>query len=175
MFSITVSGETLAQVAFNAARLAEELTKQSFVQEQKDEKQDAPKEDPQPENPAPETTEKPKGRGRRTQTPPTEEPKEEPKDEPKQDAKPQRARRGGKKETVVEETEDQKADRQYIVECFVDLGALAQTDTEVRDAVGEVLARNGLANVAEMKTDQLEQMLDDVNELMDRFFEPAQQ
>jgi outer membrane biosynthesis protein TonB len=173
MFSITVSGETLAEVAFNAARLAEELTKQSFVQEQKDAPKDEQQDEPQPETPAPEKTEQPKGRGRRTQTPAKEEPKEEPKDE--KPAKPTRNRRGAKADKVVEETEDQKADRQYINECFSDLGDLAQTDTEVRDAVGEVLARNGLANIAELKTDQLDQMLDDVNELMDRFFEPAQQ
>lgn len=180
MFSITISGESLAQIAFNAARLAEEITAQ-IQQEKKDE---VKKDEPLPETPAPEKTAEPKGRGRRQQAPANDkksDPEPEPevkKDAPKTDAKPTptRSRRGSSKKVEPEpETEEQQADRAYIMSCMEDLGELAQADAEVMEAVSEMLQRNGLGNIAELTTPLIEQVATDVEELMDRFFEPAGQ
>lgn len=179
MFSITISGESLAQIAFNAARLAEEITAQ-IQQEKKDE---VKKDEPLPETPAPEKTTEPKGRGRRQQAPANDkksDPEPEPevkKDEPKADTKPTptRSRRSSKKVEPEPETEAQQADRAFIMASMEDLGELAEADTEVFEAVAEMLQRNGMENIAELTTPLIEQVADDVEKLMDRFFEPAGQ
>lgn len=165
MFSITITGETLAQIAFNAARLAEEITAgikpaETVNAETLEEKL--------PEEPAKEEPKKTAGRGRHTQ-----EPKQDPEPEPKTDPEPKPARTRRTVTKPAEETEEQKKLREQIELDLTDLGTLAETAPAVRDDVNELLQRNGIKNVAEVTTDLLEQVADELAVLIEKYFDAA--
>lgn len=177
MLQIIISGETLAEIAFNAARLAEELTAQHQTDAAtpgadtaETQKAHAAKDEKLPEETKKEEK-KTTTRGNRKSTTSTADKKEEPKEDPKPEKATRTSRRSVQK--PAEETAEQKEKRAQINLDFEDLGSLAQTNTAVRDDVQELLDRNGLKTAADVTTDQLDTVAADLAVLIDRYFEAA--
>ena len=70
----------------------------------------------------------------------------------------------------AEETAEQKAVRETIVNDLLDLGGLAEKNEQVAKDVEEVLAKFGIQNAADLTTEQLQPAADAVAELIGIYF-----